>query len=176
MPSIPTITNITASTNANTNFTPFPIVSSVFDQTNPNYPRTIQLNNGFLTLTAGTNIAGIALTAILPSLIALVPGLTWPPLVTSGPNNASVVHTAGTSFSITATSEISITYQWALSTNAGASYSNISTAGVANYSNFTTNNLSFTVSNVGMSGYLYKCIATNASGSTNSNAATLTVT
>jgi hypothetical protein len=170
MASIPTLTSCSGS-NANTNWTPTAIRTSVFDQTNPNYPRIWRLDSSYLTLSQGSSVAGIELSAILPALLALVPALTWPPIITAQPAAVTnAVPTASSSFSITASSEIAITYQWQVSVNGGA-FSNLSNTGV--YTNVTTATMNIS-SNNGLNGNQYQCIATNGSGSTTSAAVALT--
>lgn len=176
MATIPALTSVSGSNSAVT-YPPFVTRTSLLDQTNPNYARQWLLTNtGFLVLQHGSSQAAIELSAAITPLLGLVPALTWPPLITVQPANAAVVHTAGTSFSITATSEISITYVWDVSTDGGATWTAITTAGTPNYSGFTTATLTFTVSATSMNNYQYRCIATNASGSTTSNSSILTVT
>ncbi|RLD58977.1 MAG: hypothetical protein DRJ05_07085 [Bacteroidetes bacterium] len=55
----------------------------------------------------------------------------------------------------------------------GSDYNDISEGGV--YSNVTTVTLNITTASSDMDGYLFRCVATNASGSTNSGSASLTV-
>jgi hypothetical protein len=170
--SIPTITNIANITNSNTNWGPPAIVTSVLDLTNPNYPRFWRLDNSYLTLNQSNVTAGIELSAVLVQLLTIAPTLTWPPVINTQPvNSLNAVPTAAGSFSIVASAELAITYQWAQSTNGGISYSNLSNGGI--YANCTTNTLN--ISNVnGLNGYQFECIATDASGSTTSNPALLT--
>jgi hypothetical protein len=107
---------------------------------------------------------------------ATVPGLPCtPPSVGAQPVNASVCVGGNTSFSITATGTATLAYQWQVSTNGGASYSNLSNA--APYSGVTTTLLSITAATAGLNGNLYRCVVTNSCtpGTANSNGALLTV-
>jgi hypothetical protein len=171
MPSIPTLTSVSGN-NANTNWAPTAIRVSTLDQTNPSYARVWRLDSAYLTLSHAGYVAGVELSAILPALLALVPQLTWPPLITVQPTNElNLAPGASASFSVTATSEISITYQWQVSTNGGTSFSNVSNGGV--YSNVTTATMNIS-SVTGLINNLYQCVCTNASGSTTSDSAVLT--
>lgn len=95
--------------------------------------------------------------------------------VTAGPSNATVCAGTGTSFSVTATGT-SISYQWQLSTNGGATWSNVPAS--APYSGTTTATLSLSTTAVTMDGYLYRCVVTSSvcSPAATSSNATLNVT
>jgi surface protein len=91
-----------------------------------------------------------------------------PPAFTGMPSSVSVCAGLGTSFSVTVNYES--TYAWQV--NTGSGFVNLTTGGVYSGVNTTTLN----ISNVsGLNGYLYRCVASNTNGSTNSDAATLTV-
>ena len=65
-----------------------------------------------------------------------------------------------------------VTYQWQV--NTGSGWSNISNG--ATYAGVTTNTVTFNSPALSMNGYMYRCVATNACGtSATSNSATLTV-
>ncbi|MXO04976.1 MBG domain-containing protein [Flavobacterium sp. HBTb2-11-1] len=91
------------------------------------------------------------------------------PTITSHPTSKTICPSDNTSFSITASNATS--YQWQV--NTGSGFTNISNT--APYSGVTINTLSITGATSSMNGYQYRCVATNLSGSVNSNAATLTV-
>ncbi|TBX70722.1 T9SS sorting signal type C domain-containing protein [Flavobacterium silvisoli] len=76
------------------------------------------------------------------------------PTVTGNPSNASIIETANTSFTVTATNPG--TYQWQVSTDGGSNYNNITNGGV--YSGATTATLTLTGVPLSMNGYMYKCI------------------
>ena len=88
--------------------------------------------------------------------------------ISTQPNNS--VSTAGSDaiFTVVATGT-GLTYQWQISTNSGSSWSNISGANNASYTEVGVT--------LGMSGYQYKCIISGASPCTSvtSNVATLTI-
>ncbi len=117
-------------------------------------------------------IVGISLPVFLAACAQVEPTITWAPLITLQPIPHTVVAPAASGFTITATAETAITYQWQISTD-NVSFSNLSNAGV--YSGVTTNTMAISNS-TGLNGKYYRCIATNASGSTNSTGVLLTVT
>lgn len=146
------------------------IRQSVLNSDNPNYLRSFQINNGYLVLTKGSAIAGIPLSSIAPLLVALAPALTWPPIISIQPVSATVIAPATAAFSMASTSEIAQTFQWQLLT--GSTWGDLANAGV--YSGVTTTILAISDS-TSLNGNQYRCVATNGSGSTNTNAGTLTV-
>ncbi len=97
-------------------------------------------------------------------------GIGASPSITTQPTASSICVGANTSFTIVATG--ATTYQWQVDNGGG--FTNL--ANDATYSNLTTPTLNITAATIGLNGYLYRCITTNGSGSTNSNSAALTVT
>lgn len=93
------------------------------------------------------------------------------PVVTTNPSNATECSGFGVSYTAAGTGVTG--YQWQESTTVGfASPTNLTNTGV--YSGATSATLS--ISNVaGLNGRYYRCVLTNAAGSVNTNAATLTV-
>lgn len=89
------------------------------------------------------------------------------PQITTQPSSQSVSAPNSATFTVVATGSPSPTYQWQVRASSGASWSNIGGATLSSFSTGTTN--------ADMNGYQYHCIATNSTGSTTSNAATLTV-
>ncbi|HLO46041.1 MAG TPA: YDG domain-containing protein [Leadbetterella sp.] len=94
------------------------------------------------------------------------------PAVNSNPVASSITYGDNTSFTLSATSYVTATYQWQVSTNNGSSWNNVS-GGI--YSNETTTTLNVTKPTVAMTGYLYRCVVTNPCGSSNSEGGSLTV-
>jgi len=98
--------------------------------------------------------------------------------ITVQPTNRTTVAPGGTNFPVTSTAAGAygaLTYAWQISNDAGATWSNLSNAGV--YSGVGTNTL--VVSNsTGLNGKKYRVICGTDTGNTNatSNAVTLTVT
>jgi len=92
------------------------------------------------------------------------------PTINTNPSNSSICEGANTSFSITATGATS--FQWQVDNGGG--FANVTDN--ATYSGATTATLNITATPASFNGYIYRCVATNGSGSTNSTGATLTVT
>ncbi|AXE20571.1 hypothetical protein DR864_23950 [Runella rosea] len=95
---------------------------------------------------------------------------TLPPAFTTHPANVAVCSGSPTSFTVAATDAVS--YQWQISTNNGSNWSNLSNN--ATYSNVTTVTLNIS-SSAGLGSSIYRCVATGAGGTTNSNSASITL-
>jgi HYR domain/Secretion system C-terminal sorting domain/Immunoglobulin I-set domain len=121
--------------------------------TNANWTTNDGPSAGF-TLPTGCNYLGV---------------LSAPSIVTQ-PSSVTICAGTNTSFTITATGAAS--YQWQV--DAGAGFNNITNN--ATYAGATTTTLTITAATNSLNTYQYRCVATNGVGSTNSNAATLTVT
>ncbi|SIQ71606.1 SprB repeat-containing protein, partial [Chryseobacterium indoltheticum] len=91
------------------------------------------------------------------------------PVITGNPPNRTLCSGGNTTFSITATGATS--YQWQQNTGSGF----VAIPNGAPFSGVTTTTLTITGVTGTMSGYQYRCVATNSSGSATSNSATLTV-
>ena len=96
------------------------------------------------------------------------------PAITAHPAASSVICSSqNTSFGVTATGT-GLNYQWQLSTDGGASYSNLANGGV--YSNVDGAILNITAATIAMNNYKYRSIVTGlCSPAATTNAATLTV-
>ena len=117
-----------------------------------------------ITGTAGAEVKTVQLTYIVSAGAG--------PAITVQPTAQTICAGLNTSFSIT--SPTATGYQWQLSTTgAGGPWTNINNGGV--YSNATTSTLNITSSLATMDGYQYRAVASVLCGSTNSNAALLTV-
>ena len=92
--------------------------------------------------------------------------------ISSQPSNSTICAGANTSFSVTAAGS-SLTYQWQVSIDGGANFSNLSNA--APYSNVTTQTMNITAATAGLNGYQYRCVVNSSCSPLNSNAAVLTV-
>jgi len=127
-----------------------------------------------LTLTAvtadmnGTQYRCVASNSISPDATSNAVTLTvnTTPAITTQPGNQTVIASQNAVFTIETTGSPAPTYQWQSSPN-GVTWTNISSATTAT---LTLNNVT-----PAMSGNQYRCVATNAAGVANSNAATLTV-
>lgn len=83
------------------------------------------------------------------------------PVVTTAPANVNVCGGSNTSFSIVAPAPgTGLTYQWQISTNGGATFSNITNSGV--YSNATTTTLNLTGVTAVLNNNQYRCIVSSA--------------
>lgn len=89
------------------------------------------------------------------------------PAFTTQPQDVAVTEPAAAGLSVAATGTPAPTLQWQRSTDAGASWSDIAGATGTSYTTPATT--------TAMNGWRYRAIASNGAGSTNSNAATLTV-
>ena len=148
-----------------------------FPTDNASWSRAIRLSNQalFCIRTATPKVAFL-ISAWTKLAVAIENTLTWTPKITTQPANAAAVHdSTSATFTVVAVSELTKTYQWQVSSNAGASYSNLTDAGI--YSGTATATLTVTpVTNIAQNGYYYRCVITNGAGSTNSTAGILTVT
>ncbi|MBD2757433.1 putative Ig domain-containing protein [Spirosoma validum] len=133
--------------------------------TAPNTFTPSVLPTGSQTLYAKITPSGGGCTYIVPFTYTYVA----PPNFTTDPTTKTVCSGSGTTFTVAASG--SPTYQWQVNTGSGT-FNNLSNS--TPYSGVTGTTL--TISNVaGLNGYQYRCVATNAGGSDNSNSATLTV-
>src|ERR1019366_3435858 len=88
-------------------------------------------------------------------------------VVTTNPTSQSIAAGSSVSFTAAASGIPTPTVQWQISTNGGATFTNIGGA--------TSTTLSFVVS-VGQNGNQYQAVFTNTVGTATTTAATLTVT
>jgi len=90
------------------------------------------------------------------------------PVIGTQPASATICAGGNATFSVAATTGVGVlTYQWQLSTDGGATYTNIAGA--------TTNSFAQTGIPVGQNGYRFRVIVTAGCGSVTSSAAVLTV-
>lgn len=90
------------------------------------------------------------------------------PVITTQPTNVTICEFGNPTFSVTATTGVgSLSYQWQISTNGGASWTNIAGATSSSYSQTNVP--------AGQNGYRFRVIVTAGCGSTTSNAVMLTV-
>jgi hypothetical protein len=95
------------------------------------------------------------------------------PSITLQPVNQTVRPGRNASFTVAASGMPAPTFQWQISTDGGSAWSTLLNG--APYSGVTTTTLTITGASLSLSGNQYRAIATNASGSVASSAATLTV-
>ena len=95
------------------------------------------------------------------------------PVFTTQPTSHSVATGHDVSFTVVAGGYPIPSYGWSVSTDGGTNWS--ATSDGTNYGGSATATLTVKNANASMSGYLYRCAATNSSGSVSSQSATLTV-
>jgi len=91
-----------------------------------------------------------------------------PPTVTTNPVSQTVTAGSNVTFAAAATGYPAPTVQWQVSTNGGATFTNLSSA--------TSTTLTLTPVTTSQNGYLYRAVFTNLVGSATTTPATLTVT
>jgi hypothetical protein len=96
-----------------------------------------------------------------------VTGGATPPVITTQPTSVTACVNANATFTAAA-SGTGVTYNWEVSTNNGTSWASVTPAN-------TTTTLTLTAVTTAMNNNQYRIVATNATGSVNSNAAILTV-
>ncbi|MBK6826976.1 MAG: HYR domain-containing protein [Chitinophagaceae bacterium] len=148
-------------------------------------PFSTEWDNGFFACGPNVSTAPLARTALhtpgnwtvsnttaaftLPTGCNFL-GVLSAPGISGQPSNSAICEGANTSFTITATGATG--YQWQVDNGGG--FANITDD--ATYNGALTATLNITAAPFSLNGYLYRCIASNGSGSTNSNSASLTVT
>jgi hypothetical protein len=123
--------------------------------------------NGSLYRCIAVNEAGSA-----TSTAALL-AVTSAPVITAHPLNRSIAPGQNAQFSVAATGSPAPGYQWQVSTDGGISFAALANNGT--YSGAASATLSLAAASAALDGSRYRCIATNATGSATSNAASLTV-
>lgn len=125
------------------------------------------------TLPLGSQTLYAKITPAAGGCVYIVPFLffyTPPPVFTTHPANVAVCSGSSTSFTVVATDAVS--YQWQISTNGGTTWNNLSNNSI--YTNVTTATLNISNS-AGLGSSIYRCVATNTGGPTNSNSASITL-
>jgi hypothetical protein len=122
---------------------------------------TTASQNGYVYRAVFTNSVGSATTANATLTVR------YAPLVSSNPTSQTVNAGQSVTFTASAAGSPAPTVQWQVSTNGGASFSNISGA--------RSTTLTLTNTTASQNGYLYRAVFTNSLGSATTTAATLTV-
>lgn len=157
--------------------TGLPGATSVSYSVNPVTPgnSTVVTLNNMSALAPGTyniTITGTAGAEVKTVQLSYIVSPGAGPAITGQPAPQTVCAGANASFTVASASATS--FQWQLSTTgAGGPWSNINNGGV--YSGATTATLNITGALATMDGYQYRAVASVTCGSTNSNAALLTV-
>ena len=134
------------------------------DGTTTDLSAPVQVAIGVASISAGDDHSLFLLNAALAS-----------PVITAQPSPATVTTTSTAQFTVAATSPLSLTYQWQVSTDGGTTWANVSD-GTA-YSGSTTASLTVQKPTAVMKGYQYRCqVFDGINPSISSNGVTLTVT
>jgi hypothetical protein len=108
------------------------------------------------------------------SLLVASGNVVYAPTFSAQAASRTIVDGNSISFAVTAAGVPLPTYQWQLSTDGGSDWANLSNSGL--YSGATMNTLTITGATTAMSGYRYRCLASNwVARNVASNAAALTV-
>ncbi len=118
---------------------------------------------------AAANAAGTATSAAATLTIGNVP-----PAFSTQPLASAVAAGGNVSFVVVATGNPTPTLQWQLSSDNGSTWGNLAES--APYSGVATATLTITGATTSLNGAQYRCVATNAAGSTPSSGAQLAVT
>jgi sugar lactone lactonase YvrE len=140
--------------------------------------------SGVLTATLNVSVASVSMDGLryrcrvandsgsaTSNAAVLTVGLV--PSISAQPQSGTVIEGGNACFTVGTSGTPAPTLQWQVSTDAGASWTNLASGGV--YSGVATSTLNITGATAAMRGYQYRCAGTNALGSVLSNAATLTV-
>lgn len=146
-----------------------------FPSGNKNWSRAHRLStDAYFCIRHGADQCAVTMSSLALLAIGMTPELTWPIVLSTDSASTSAVAPAAASFSVVVTAnELTTTYQWQLSTDSGANWSNLSNGGV--YSGATTATLAISNS-TGLNGKRYRCVCSNRRGNLTSTSATLTVT
>lgn len=115
-----------------------------------------------LRVTVSNSVGSVTSNAVVLTVTAA----TVPVTITAQPQNASVIEGSSAAFAVTATGTAP-TYRWQVSSNSGASWTDVTGATAATYSLPSTSSVD--------DGKQFRVIVSNSAGSVTSNAATLTV-
>lgn len=150
-----------------------------YPDSNPTFSRAFQISSEFVFVKRGSNGVAILLSDLAGIASGQVPSLSYSPYITTQLAAASVysnsLGTNNASFVVAANSESTLTYAWKQWN--GSAWSD-------NITNSSTDNANYVVFGASMNvapkdntlnGYKYICTLYNASGSTNTINATITV-
>ena len=124
-------------------------------------------NNGYQYEAVFSNSSGTATTN--PATLTV----NFAPTVTTSPASQTVNAGGTVTLTAAASSNPTATVQWQVNKNDGSGFTNISDGGV--YSGSSTGTLTITGATADMNSYVYQAAFTNSVGTSNSNAAVLTV-
>jgi hypothetical protein len=166
-PGDPAVTTVQweVSTNGGVTYSPIPTGTSTYGSSVTTDTLTLATvttaMNGYMYVAVFSNASGLSDQTTAAMLV-----VDYPPTVTTNPYNATVA--TGTSLTFTAGATggnpSTLTVQWQVSTNGGASYTNV-TNGAGGYSGASTNVLGVTAS-AAMNGDYYRAVYSNGTGLT----------
>lgn len=149
---------------------------NVLDTTNPKYLRYFSLQNDSIILSVYTASIAVPLYgtgSLASAIVAFNPIFTWPPLIITQPTSSTVTHPAPVYFSVSASAELPVTYQWYYQSGSATWYSIVSTG---SYTGSQTPALTSSVTSLAVQNTSsYVCVMTDASGQTTSSIVNLFV-
>ena len=142
------------------------LVTTNFSSGSADYGRAVAINRFGILIAGNTTSSSVGSTQDFAAARYVVSG---PPIVTLDPQNLTVVTGQAATFTASALGSPSPTVQWQVSTNNGATFTNIGGA--------TSTTLTIAAASVttAISGDQYRAVFTNSNGSSTTAAATLTV-
>ena len=167
---------LTVSFGGYTNFTAsFPPAQRIttLNATNPTYLRYAMLTNDSLQLVYYSASAVIPLSSIYAAAFTALPVLTYPPVFLINPTSSTVTHPSPAYFAVTASSEVTIGYQWYWQSASLSTFVPCPTSLFAGTASAALT-CSATVISTENSSSIY-CVASNTSGGTTSSIANLYV-
>lgn len=163
-------TPILVSLVSTTSFTPSAPIQRQFalDRTNPLYTRNATLTQDGLYLQFYTASVVIPLSNLYQQCITILPSITWPPVIVTQPTNSIVTHPAKANFTLSASAETSITYQWYSSSfSQSGTFYPLTSSGV--FTGSATPALTMSSTTTNMNASQFYCLASNVSGFTTSS-------
>lgn len=163
-------------------FTPTALQQRQFftDRTNPFYLRSSTMTQDGVYLQVNNQSVIVPMAQLYAVAANLIPTITWPPIIITQPNSASVIHTSSSFFNVTASAEVPtgmpISYQWyssSFSQSLVGAFSQLTSSAIFTGSN--TNTLTVNHTNFSMSNSQFFVVCKNISGATTSSTALLTV-
>jgi len=169
--------NIQFTTTSSTTFGS-PIQQQTFlDTTNRNYLRTMFVSQDGVKLVRGPNVVQVPMAQLFSAAVSYNPGLTWPPLILNQPTSSTGSPPSTSSFFVSASSELAITYQWYSGSSSSGSWSALTDHAFSGNTilGSTTATLTLKASDTLSLAKYYECILTNGSGNTTSSVVSLTL-
>jgi hypothetical protein len=147
------------------------------DKTNPQYTRNATLTQDSIYLRYYTSSVVIPLQSLYVVAANALAPLTWPPIILTQPTNSIVTHPTASYFSVSASAEVAISYQWyssSLSQSISGTYSKLSDS-AHGYTGSSSPLLTYLTSSVTASNSQFFVVCSDVSGQTTSSVAFLTV-